>query len=229
MQLGFFDPDGYYFNPEGYDELGGYYDDYGTYRDPDFGFGEEGEGEDLYQDIAIKQHIESILPSIHGASDGIEFTAVLTNFPYQTTKQQLEDELKKQKIDFEKLDAKFDAKGKLLKANVTVNSKKMAESLLLLHGKPFLSRKLKVEFPDYNLDLIVGETDLVKAEKPVTSKVTAKPKPIKEEQKHKEVKKQEDKKEEEVNEDGFIIEHYKGRNTPHVPKPRVIYKKRDKP
>lgn len=238
MYVGFFDPDGYYFNPEGYDELGGYYDDLGVYRDPDFGFGEEGAEKDLYQDIAINQHIESILPFIREAPDGIEFTAVLTNFPYQTTKEQLEDELKKHKIEFEKLDAKFDGKEKLLKANVVVKSKKIAESILLLHGKIFLSRSLKVEFPDFNLDLIVGETDLLKVENPAASKATN-PKPNKEEQKHKETKKDESsregekskqvKKEEEENEDGFIIEHFKSSTTPFVPKPRVKYQKRNKP
>lgn len=229
--LGFFDPDGYYFNPEGYDELGGYYDEYGVYRDPDFGFGEENAEEDTYQEIAASQHIESIMPLLRAAPNDAEFAAVLTNFPYDTTKSQIEDELAKNKIEFEKLDPKFNAAGKLLKVNLTVKSKSTAEALLSLHGKKILSRNLKVEFPDYNLDLMVGETDLVKAEHSSGAKGVARPKPAKEEQKRKEAKKEEtggkeDKKEEEENEDGFIIEHFKSVSAPHRPRPAVRYKKK---
>eukprot|EP00826_Nyctotherus_ovalis_P042006 TRINITY_DN4282_c0_g1_i7.p2 TRINITY_DN4282_c0_g1~~TRINITY_DN4282_c0_g1_i7.p2 ORF type:complete len:273 (-),score=110.47 TRINITY_DN4282_c0_g1_i7:146-964(-) len=227
----FFDSDGYYFNPEGYDELGGYYDDYGVYRDPDFGFGEENMEEDAYQDIAASQHIESIMPLIRAAPSETEFAAVLTNFPYDATKKQIEDELASNKIEFEKLDPKFNAAGKLLKVDLTVKSKSMAEALLSLHGKKILSRNLKVEFPDYNLDLIVGETDLVKAEHSSGAKSAAKPKPAKEEQKHREVNKEDtngkEEKKEEENEDGFIIEYFKSANAPHRPKPAVRYKKKD--
>lgn len=200
------------------------------YRDPDVDFGLEDNGdEDLYQDIAITQHIDSIMPSIRTAKAGTEFMAVLTNFPYQTKKEEIEEELGKNKIEFVKLDTKSDGKGKLIKANVTLKSKNMAENLLLLHGKQFLTRSLKVDFPDYNLESIVGETELVKVEHPAPSKGTVKPKPAKEELKQKEVKKEANPKEvkvEEVNEDGFIIEHFKQSNTPHIPKPTVRYRKK---
>lgn len=219
FQLGFFDPEGYYFNPEGYDDLGGYYDSYGVYRDVDFGFaGEEKFEEDPYQDIAIKQHTDSVLPLLKNSPDSGEFTGVLSSLPYSSKKEEVEEELKKNKIEFSKVEPKLDPEGRLIKANVTMKSKQMAETLLMLHGKTFLGRKLKVEFPDYNLDLIIEETDLLKVEH------NPQPKP-KEEVKEK-AKEEEKPKQEEVNEDGFIIEHFKSSNAPHRAKATMRYRRK---
>ena len=151
--IGFFDPEGFYFNPKGYDEAGGYYDDHGIYRDGDYISHEQTnpEEEQLYIDYTIQEYVDPIQAAIASATEGVEFLAVLSNLPHEATKEQVEDELKKQGIVFQKLDLKFDQWNKFKQANVRMQSKEAAKTLLDLHGKQFMGQTLKVEFPHFTL------------------------------------------------------------------------------
>ena len=116
------------------------------------------------------------------AGSTAEFTGVLSNLPYKASQAQIEEELKKGKVEVEKIELKFDNRKLLIGANVHVKSKEAAKALLSLNGSAFLGRRLKVKFPDLSFDLnTAAAAEVAPAVKPAVSH--PKPVPPKEEEK----------------------------------------------
>ena len=171
ISIGFFDPDGFYFNTHGYDEMGGYYGQDGVYRETDF----EGDDHDEYAEIygGFVDEADPVLASINGAVAGTKFVAVLTNLPYRVTPAEIEAELKKLKIVYQKVEVKRDAANKVKDAEVTITQKESAVLMCKMNSKDFLGRRLFVEFPDMDdLATKLAKVNLAKAEPKLTRPMT---------------------------------------------------------
>ena len=191
----FFDPEGFYFNAEGFDEAGGYYDDYGTYRDADYDHGDElpEEEETHYTQYLQTEHTANLIAAIEGSSSD-EFDITLANLPYTAKQEDIEKELAAKGIKYQKISCSINSKHQLLKADLHIKGKPEASAIVNLHGKEFLTRSLKVEFPDFLFGegpSVVGENLSVSVSSPAPPKISEKPVP--EEKPKVELKKEEEK------------------------------------
>ena len=168
INLGFFDPDGYFFDKSGYDEFGGFYED-GVYVEADFEAEDEYDPtqEHIYEQYEKQIAIEPTLLLIDAAEAGTSFVAVLKNLPYRARENEVIQELKGNNIQYQKMECVRDSENKLVKVKLTTNVKEIAKAIMKLNDSYFLGRKLRIEFLDladdefHNLEPIVVKTELI--------------------------------------------------------------------
>lgn len=149
----FFDPEGYYFNERGYDEVGGYYDENGQYCEEGMLGDDYGEHED-----ATLQELSDLVASqsLERAGPKTVFNARLRNLPFAAKKQDVEAELAKRGVTVLKSELQLGHGGKLSHADVAIQGKKSAKTLLEMKNQDFLGRQLWVELmlqEDANADV----------------------------------------------------------------------------
>jgi hypothetical protein len=180
-----------------------------NYIEEDYAGGNDG-GEELNeQDMEQYGNVyhDPTLDLIEMLPPGTEFVAELSNLPYRAKDQEIKDELKRFKIEFDKFTPDRDPQQKLNKVRIVLKSKDKAKALLELHRELFIGRELHVDFPELIGGAIYeGEGPHVGVQVPVVAPVSEKkpeetkpaapqdkPKPAVEE--IKDVKKEEKKKE----------------------------------
>ena len=86
----------------------------------------------------------------------------MRNLPFFAPDADINRELKAKGIQYEKLEVRRDATGKIRQVNVSMKNKEAAKKLLNLNGKQLLGRNAKVTFPDFAVDEYLDAEEFVK-------------------------------------------------------------------